>query len=387
VTDPFAEVFDRFVPAPAFEPDWDDVLRRATAVVPLHRNRRTWYVLAAAAVLIGLLVNPAFGLGDRLVDLFTGSPAPKPVKRELSFGSDTGGDRKIEELMRQQSGDSIVLTGQARGLLAVRTPAGILRIWGAPTSEGGLCTYLVLDQAPGRLECNTIDPDQTTLIGVADTARANGITVRYVDAQTLAGGASVQLRLEDGSVAPVPSYGRFFFRLLQPGEEPAALVGQDSAGHSLPEVPLSAVVPPPGIIKPTLPVGPHHVLAKLVTRIGRVTFAAAAGPDGKKCWIVTAKAEQKISCLGVSRVLELDFGPMYNARQNRRIVLVSGFARPDVASLELRFEDGSATGIDLLGHYFIYELPRRYWATGHRPTVLVARDEDGMVLSRRHVTP
>jgi len=178
VTDPFAEAFDRFVPAPAFEPDWDDVLRRATAAVPLHRNRRTWYVLAAAAVLIGLLVSPAFGLADRLLDLFTGSPAPKPVKRELSFGSDTGGDRKIEELMRQQSGDSIVLTGQARGLVAVRTPAGILRIWGAPTSEGGLCTYLVLDQAPGRLECNTIDPHQTTLIGVADTARANGITVR-----------------------------------------------------------------------------------------------------------------------------------------------------------------------------------------------------------------
>ena len=382
--DALALALDRLVHSLGAEPDWDDVLERASAPLPLRRNRRLWYALAAAAVLIGLLVSPAFGLGDRIVDFFTGSPAPKPVKRELSFGSNTDTDRKIDELMHQRA-RSVVLTGHARGLVAVRTPAGTLRIWGAPTSDGGLCTYLVLDDAHGRLSCDTIDPRLARLIGVADNARANGVTVRFVSAQTLDEGASVQLRLEDGSVVSLASYGRFFFRLLQSGEEPVALVGRDSAGHSLSEVPLSSSVPPPGIPQPVRPVGPHHVLAKLVTRIGRVTFASAPGPDGKQCWIAKAEAEQGISCRDVSRALEFDFGPMYNAEQDHRTVLVAGFVRTDVATLELRFEDGSSTGIDLLGRYFIYELPRRYWSSRHRPTLLVARDEDGQVLSRRRL--
>jgi hypothetical protein len=385
VTDELNKMFDALVPPTTHEPDWDDVLERATAAVPLRQNRRLWYALAAAAVLLALLVSPAFGLGDRLVDFFTGSPAPKPVKRELSLGSNTEADRRIDELMHQEVEDSVVLTGQARGLFAVRTPAGILRIWGAPTSDGGLCTYLVLGEAPGRLSCDTVDPDQATLVGIADRATANGHTVRFVSAQALTEGASVQLRLADRSVVPVPSVGRFYFRLLQPGEDPVMLVGRDSVGNALTEVPLTLAAPPPGVPQPVLPVGPEHVLAELVTRIGRVTFSVAPGPDGKQCWTVAARAEQGISCRRISRAIEFDFGPYHDAQQTRQIVVLSGLVREDVSTLELQFEDGSSTPIELLDRAFVRELPRRYWPTGHRPTVLVARDDDGTVLGRRRV--
>ena len=42
--------------------------------------------------------------------------------------------------------------------------------------------------------------------------------------------------------------------------------------------------------------------------------------------------------------------------------------------------------IDLLvDDYFLQQLPERNWSKGHRPTLLVARDKDGNVLSRRRV--
>ena len=128
MTEPLlVQAFDRLVPAPVFDPDWDDVMERATAAIPLRRNRRLWYALAAAAVLLGLLVSPAFGLGERLVDLFTGSPAPKPVKRELSFGTNVS-NSKVDELMHQKL-NSVVLTGQAR-------PYGSLDPRGNPADLG-----------------------------------------------------------------------------------------------------------------------------------------------------------------------------------------------------------------------------------------------------------
>lgn len=57
--------------AGAEAPDWDDVLRRAARTRKHHgtdrgrlpfRSRRTWYALAAAALLTVLGVSPAFGI-------------------------------------------------------------------------------------------------------------------------------------------------------------------------------------------------------------------------------------------------------------------------------------------------------------------------------------
>jgi hypothetical protein len=382
--DALARALDRLVPPGAAEPDWDDVLERATAALPLRRNRRLWYALAAAAVLLGLLVSPAFGLGERLVDLFTGSPAPKPVKQELSFGTNIA-NSKVDELMHQKV-NSVVLTGQARGLMEVSTTAGTLRIWDAPTTDGGLCTYMrLVDASHGWLECNTPDPKLGVMIGGADAKSADGKTVRFVSGQVQDEIASVGLRLADGTTVPVRMVRPFFFRALQPGEEPETLLGLNSAGDVAARVPTSLGAPS-GVPQPILPVGPAHQLAVLETRIGTVTFEAAPGPDGRRCWILTFEDGQSISCPHVRRAMEFDYGPGYNAEQTRSEVFVTGLVGPKVGSVELRFEDGESVELDLLEDYFFYMVPRNRYGKGHRPTVLVARDEDGLVLSRRRMT-
>jgi hypothetical protein len=377
---------DRLVPPLAFEPDWDDVMERATAAIPLRRNRRLWYAVAAAAVLLGLLVSPAFGLGERLVDLFTGSPAPKPVKRELSFGTNVA-NSKVDELMHEKV-DSVVLTAQARGLFEVSTPAGVLRIWGAPTSDGGFCTYMrFVGAAHGSLGCDTPNRNAGPLLGGADELKKRGKAIVYVSGRVREEIASVELRLADGSSRPVPLVRPYFFRVLQPGEEPEALVGRNPSGDVVAN--LSAhfeSFDPSLVLPPTYPVGPAHQLAVLETRIGRVTFAVAPGPDRKRCWILTAVASEGISCRPVARAIEFDYGPEYNVQQTQNVVFLAGFVSPRVGSLELHFEDGDSVDLDFLeDDYFLYVVPRSRYGTGHRPTVLIARDEDGNVLSRRRI--
>jgi hypothetical protein len=381
-----ARALDMLVPHVVAEPDWDDVLGRATAPTPLRRNRRLWYALAAAAVLLALLVSPAFGLGHRLVDLFTGSPAPKPVKRELSFGTNTS-DKKIAELMHQQV-DSKVRLGEARGLMEVSTPVGALRIWGAPTSDGGLCTYMLLAGAShGWLACDTPSKqDDEMFIGAADARTAGGRTVRFVSGQAGERITSVELRLAGGSMLPVRMVRPFFFRALQPGQQSDALVGRDAAGNIVGKISVDMASPPPGVLPPRLPIGPSNQLVSLDTKIGRVTFSVAPGPDGDHCWIVHAPTGGLNACRPVSKAIELDYGPYYNRAQTHFVIFLSGFVRPDVRSLELLFEDGESAEIDLLvGDYFLQQLPERNWSKGHRPTLLVARDQDGNVLSRRRV--
>src|SRR6187401_1889210 len=87
-----AELLDRVVPVELGRPDWDDVRARANLrdqrdARPRRRTfrRPRYIVLAAALALAVLLVTPAFGVRDLLVDLVTredqdfgGASSPRP---------------------------------------------------------------------------------------------------------------------------------------------------------------------------------------------------------------------------------------------------------------------------------------------------------------------
>ena len=377
-----SEALDRLVPVAPFEPDWQDVLARAEAAVPVLRRRRTWFTLAVAAVVIGLLVSPAFGLGGKFLDLFTGSPAPEPVKRELAFGSNERNDQ-VDELMHQELKSS-VLVGQARGLMEVSTEMGILQVWGAPTSDGGLCTYMWLPlRSDGWLSCDTLVPESPPLTGAADTRDVDGRTLRYVSGYAAPGIDSVELRLTDGSASPARLVDGFFIAVLFPGEQPASLIARDTAGKVVAEQRVR--LGEPTFQPPVEPVGPSRTLAVLPTEVGKVTFEAAPGPDGKRCWIVTSETTQATACRAVPRGVEFDLGPHENPEQTRRAVLFSGLVGHKVRSLRLEFEDGSSIAIPLVERYFVYELPKEHWKAGHRPTRLVARGSGGEIIARRRV--
>jgi len=216
--------------------DWEDVLRRAEVsqagdgkVVRLEGRprRRVWYALAAAVLVTALFVNPAFGVGDRILDWFTGSPAPEHVREELR-GMDA---EEVRALFRGPG----VRAEEARGVMAIETSRGPAYLWAAPTEAGGWCTYVQYPETEGGgaggSACDIGPaPDDPLVVG-AGTDMTGDEPFTLLEGRVESPIASLELRFADGSAKSVPFVERFFIYEVPAGREPIVLVGRDAQGE------------------------------------------------------------------------------------------------------------------------------------------------------------
>jgi hypothetical protein len=146
---------------PIDDSDWLDVRRRA---------RRPWRraaLIAVAAVTAVLLVAPAFGIGDRVLDLIQGPPAPPAVQTQFSLSS------AFREQMFAHARDagieihdrfSPVIASETRGVTAIETADGPIYLWAAPTEDGRQCWLEQTGEDPatgrpyGGGSCDPVDP-------------------------------------------------------------------------------------------------------------------------------------------------------------------------------------------------------------------------------------
>jgi hypothetical protein len=377
----FQRSLDRLVPSAGLEPDWDDVLDRAAAV-PLPRNRRAWYALAAAVMLTAILVNPAFGLGDRLLDFFVGEPAPEPVKRGLAEMNQVNRGVVIDLLREQGPG---ILAEQARGLMQVTTPVGPLRVWAAPTQTGGLCVSYVVGPA-GTISCNR--PAQRVPFSPdVSTVPVRGKRVVVVTGWAKEPIASIELRLADGSSRPVRMAKRFYLAVLPLEPRVTHAIGSTASGKESARVPISAFLyetAPPEPEPEPLPAGPPaRTIIELETAEGLITLSAPPDQKGVRCWNLDANGTETGTCAEGRRpvVVQVDQA----GSGERALVLVHGVVGPKVRSLELSYEDGAGEPIRLVAGFFLFDVPRDRWSAGRQPAVLVARDAAGRVIAREPV--
>jgi hypothetical protein len=68
------------------------------------------------------------------------------------------------------------------------------------------------------------------------------------------------------------------------------------------------------------------------------------------------------------------------------VTLIWGHAGREVASLKVRFQDGTTTRLPRTDGVFFHVFPKQRWVVGHRPAWLVARGSDGRVLQVRLIT-
>ncbi|MFL5914839.1 MAG: hypothetical protein ACJ752_04280 [Gaiellaceae bacterium] len=225
------ELRERFanVTHPVEDPDWFEVVRLANP----RRGRRWQLLLPVAAALALIMVAPAFGLGGKIIRMFSsGTLAPTPIVRsfaKLDRGAPPGFRTGVASAQTRR----IVLPGN-------------VALWIAPTSEGGFCIFV--DGGGGQCDAARVLTFWPTFsIGgdVTPNGTIKGGPVLVEGSTTLQDGASVEVQFENGTSVTVPvvwisdpiDAGVFAYAVptahLQAGARPDLLILRDAAGNEL----------------------------------------------------------------------------------------------------------------------------------------------------------
>src|SRR5262249_36924285 len=65
----------------------------------------------------------------------------------------------------------------------------------------------------------------------------------------------------------------------------------------------------------------------------------------------------------------------------------TGWVAPDIARLQVRFQDGTAGDVVLRDRYFLYDVLPAHWPAGHRPSGRAAFAGAGRVVHRQFLYP
>jgi hypothetical protein len=164
-------------------------------------------------------------------------------------------------------------------------------------------------------------------------------------------------------------------------DEVHSVLALDARGHVLGRQ-LNRPLPP---LTPTLPIGTTHAVATLRTlrRHRLVYLRAAPGQHGKLCLTLDTPGGLSFGCSTRPPANDFYVDPSQIGAAPNGIVLLSGVVGANIHSLELRFEDGSHVALTLHHKFVLYQIAPRYFASGHRPTELVARNEAGRIVKVR----
>jgi hypothetical protein len=219
------DLLDELVPAVEQLPDWDGVLRRAIVV----RRRR---VLTAAAVVALLMVPTAYAIARA----FEGTPGPPQIRQSFTQWNGMA-DMANKHGFKMHVPHAIVAT--AHGVLQLRTSDGLLDLWAARSTAGGICWFVdyEADVRPGRPVPGGGTCDQTDRHPPKIDYEL-GWTRAHPTLQTLAGrvyvrASSVRVLLSSGATVHLPVVEGLFLASVPNHVHVRRIVALDARGREV----------------------------------------------------------------------------------------------------------------------------------------------------------
>jgi hypothetical protein len=389
--------------------DWLEVRRRAGAIRARRRNRRLLAIAAVLAILTALVVNPALGIGERLLDYVEGDPAPEAIKRQLANNHPPLriGHRVIER-PKAPPADFV----SARLAVALDSSVGPVYLWAAPKEDGGACMALEIVALP-RLPngnpntsggCAPGPSEELPIVAGGGGSQVGDKSLSYVHGQVRRDIVRLEVTLSDGSVVELRIVDGFFLaelpwvdsdtrgadcgpeftsplstrqqRYPRPDRCPLKAVeyrGFDTSGAL---VARSRVPKPPD---PPKPIEPFREAISIHLFSGRKAWIEYARAErGDLCWRVRWGSQYGGSCAPVHKgSLPSMMGSGVGKNQT---LLLLGPVGEEFARVELVWDDGTSERLRV-EHGFVLKQIDPY---GKRfPTKIVARDKTGRVVVER----
>lgn len=359
--------------------------RRGFGHASSRRHPRSWprlAVVTAVLLLAGLTAASALAIYDFVV----GEPAPTPIAEQLAE------EGRADPIIPFFAGIPDVVAKSAHSVAAIKTSGGRAILWAVTAEPGPVCYFVEFEtltrrtgQPRGEAICGTRLSSAVPVaynVSRANVGRRQVVTVvGWVHDNV----ASVLLRAPDGTEREVALSERFFIaevRVEKAGDGNShTLIAKDAAGATLQRIELH-------LRSSNLPVVPKSMGTKrtvIETRDSRgrpMSLTLVPVEGGRTCLRFETANGMRVSCPPETRVEE---GIGVHPTLLGSLVYFSGSVGPEVAKLELHYEDGSMRELPLVERFVLYDVPRERFAKGKRPTLLLARTADGAEVDRRTI--
>lgn len=344
------------------------------AAIARHRRRRRRGIVALAFVGAAIIAGTAYGVVRELV---VGDPAPEEVKEVLArLGHEA-------ELIPYPRPDDPRVE-DARVAAVLESSAGTAYLFSVPNARA-LCGWVWIEGQrgyQGRPDMSGVCGSSQTTFFAITRQPVEGRLVLLLLGRASDGVERITLRFGERTV-DLPLTGRWFFAEL--AEEPTALISYDTAGRVVDEHEIRLDLPRGAPAPQPRPAGPGRNVAEISARDGEViALDVAPASDGGYC--MTVRSDRRRPNAGCSipmpspreiGVTAMNFG----GGAPDGVLLLVGPVGSDVATLELRYENGRVAPVPLRDGWVLFEVDRANYVQGRRPESLVARSASGRVIA------
>jgi hypothetical protein len=395
--------------------DWLEVHRRARAIeAPRRRNRRLLAIAAALAVLTALVVNPALGIGERLLEWAEGDPAPESVRKAFRVHEPT--ELRVGHRVFERPKPPPPNLADAHLAVALDSSVGPVYLW---VADGGECMLLEIEAVPdlpdGRPNagggCGSGPTAERPIDAGAGATRVDDAYFNHIQGRvrsniarleaTLSDGRNVHLRLVDGffvAELPASTLAEKIPGCEPPPEPPLAPTTREQQRDPASTPCFVTAVEYRGFDAkgrlverfrfPTPPGRrPIESFRKAVSirlfsgREARIEYARAEGDQ--LCWRLRWGQQTSGSCGPVNR-RRLPVGLMFSGVGRKQTVILHGPVGSDIERIDLVWDDGTSERLPSASGFVLKQID----PYGERwPSKLVGRDEAGRVIAEDEVIP